>query len=46
MQEFKKWLYEDQSLNIRSSGDVCSRLRRVMNILNIEEINEQTIQKA
>lgn len=45
MQEFEKWLYENQLLKLRSSRDVCSRLKRVVNILNIEEINEQTIQK-
>lgn len=45
MQEFEKWLYENQLLKLRSSRDVCSRLKRVMNILNLEEINEQTIQK-
>lgn len=45
MQEFEKWLYENQLLKLKSSRDVCSRLKRVMNILNIEEINEHTIQK-
>ena len=29
---------------LRSSRDVCSRLKRVMNIFNLEEVNEQTIQ--
>lgn len=45
MQEFEKWLSENQLLKLRSSRDVCSRLKRVMNILNLEEINEETIQK-
>lgn len=44
MQEFEKWLYENQLFKLRSSRDVCSRLKRVMNILNLEEVNEQTIQ--
>lgn len=39
---FNKWLVESKGISQRSTNDVLSRVRRVMKILNVDEISQDT----
>lgn len=45
MQEFIAWLKADKSMSERAAHDVCSRLKRVYKLLNIEDVSPGSVEQ-
>jgi len=44
MQEFITWLKTDKAMSERAAHDVCSRLKRVYKLLDVEEVSPNSIE--